>query len=205
MKTTSEIYNVNENFRNKAKNGFVRPTVGEHFASRKAFTDVEKPGSTTLLPETNGFLDVLSRSSKVQGAMYGYSVNTLTAGKFYFEEECFSTNSPTGMGILVRNASDDLDLCVFNGYNYSNWGPYASYHLDLGDIAGMALDVDVGTAKCYENGNYVKTCTWSPGIPIKLVHFVSTNNQNLNTISAQIKAGPDFTYDIPDGYSQLNY
>jgi len=42
MKTTSEIYNVNENFRNKAKNGFVRPTVGEHFASCKAFTDVVK-------------------------------------------------------------------------------------------------------------------------------------------------------------------
>jgi len=42
VQKTSEIYNVNENFRNKAKNGFVRPTVGEHFASRKAFSSVEK-------------------------------------------------------------------------------------------------------------------------------------------------------------------
>jgi len=37
MQKTSEIYKVNENYRNKAKEGFVRPTVGEHFASRKAF------------------------------------------------------------------------------------------------------------------------------------------------------------------------
>lgn len=204
MKLLSELYKVTlkKSIRGKASEGFIRPTIGQSFMSHKDFIEVV---NYRFMPETLGFLDVIEHPHWDGGWWKKHtvkeSVNVLSDGKWYLEQNVLYIFDPTSMYIEIVNADDGTRLAIDGGYTRSSG---YSLLLHTGDVMGLAIDVDNRRADFYENGVLKNTLIWPEYHPLKL----KTALQNHGTGDSvdprmgkiQINVGPDFSFPVPEGY-----
>lgn len=207
MKLLSDLYKVTlkRGIRGKAKEGFVRPTIGENFMSHKDFIKVV---SSKFMPETLGFLDVIEHPDWAgiwwKKVTTKESVNILTKGKWYLEQNILYIYHPTSARINILDADTDVMLASAAGYAKSLAGYL--YIANAGDVMGLAVDVDSRKADVYENGNLKGTLTWDNNYPLKLVAALQNHGTKVGDYvdpgmgKIQINPGPDFSYPVPDGY-----
>lgn len=196
----SDIYDVTLKRDNRGANkfGWIRPTVGECFVTHKDFNLIQ---ASYGLPETLGFFDIISTNAgALKGTYYKNSVNILTRGKYYLEQNALVIEDPVSMRVEISNANTGSLLA--NPIAYTRAGSTFDFILHQGDVMGIAIDVDNGEVDVYENGLLRGNHVWDGGQPLKLSAVLEDHGtQSIpTTCRAQINPGPNFSYNVPSGY-----
>jgi hypothetical protein len=201
VQNLSDLYDATfKKNRGKAAQGLIRPTLSEFFMSHKDFVEVELESSPILNPETGGFLDVLTEHGGSGDYKEASSVNTLTSGKYYIEHKIWISTRASSVHLYIIDSNNANNYILIWGFNFNSWPD--AYMVSEGDIIGYKIDVDNKEIGVYRNNNYVETKIWSfDSIYLKARSFCNSSA----SISTQIIPGPDFTYEVPEGYYYLRY
>jgi len=97
MTNLTDIYKIVHKNRGKAKEGFIRPTIGESFMSNKNFQEIVPEIVPEILPfEKVWTLDNPNAYDTSEGDQFGQSVaisETYTVVGAYYEDDAGGTNS----------------------------------------------------------------------------------------------------------------
>jgi len=136
---------------------------------------------------------------------------SVTSGKWYWEITCISGNNAA---IGVSNSAGALSTIGFAGGNswiyYQNAGGvyspsgFISYGTGwtVGDVIGVALDMDNGTLAFYKNGSSQGTAVNS-GLSGKSIEPLITNGGGSPNVNAANFGQRPFAYTAPSGFKAL--
>ena len=178
-------------------NDTVADSPTDNFATFNPLTAM----STITLSEGNLKAVVPSNESGYYSTVYG--TTGFSSGKFYWEATTSSSADGFIIGIDTRNTGASLTSnAIYNsgtyGYRFDNgnkwvngtqtsFGPSSS----VGDIIGIAIDMDAGTFKVYKNGSLVGTlATGITGTAIPLFQVWYTVNAHINFGQQPFKYDP---------------
>lgn len=212
----TEVYDVTlkKDAREAAKNGFIRPTIGESFMSHKDFVEVVsipvmQPTyfrSTTSMSISESNLRATSNGTWAYADLAGFK----ESGKWFVEFQNLNGDGwagpvnpdynagygyQRGQSIHVVNNYPTLG-CIYSNNAYV--GPIGAVNWFVGSYLGIAYDMGTGEIKVYINGDLKATYTVVEAYrPAKMTFSYCAMTQH----SAKVTPTRDLVhYPIPSGY-----
>lgn len=168
-------------------------------------------GATSIF--SNGNLTVSVNPSSSRAAIRGTVGHS--SGKWYWEVKIDSNSG--GMNTVVGVANSSMPLTDYVGQDGNGWGYWSSgnkFHSDggsggtaygatftVGDVIGVALDMDSGTITFYKNG--VSQSQAFSGLTGTLYPAISQGGTTTTTQFTADFGATTFVYSVPSGFSPL--
>ena len=166
----SSIYNIIHRNRGKARLGFIRPTVGEHFMSNRDFVEIKRinKADTYFIPFGYGSVSSDKLTVTCENWQGAFLVGAKTSGKWYAEFQMLTTNH-CWIGVVDPDTgkySYNSLKCIFASSIIGN-STYKAFSVNatsgryyIGDVVGWnqwdyveaAYDFDTATYSFYVNG-----------------------------------------------------
>jgi len=165
---------------------------------------------------SNGNLDAaLTSSSSLDQRNLAQATMLTESGKWYFEVEPVSSTNNTPSRLIVGIAGKAFNTDDFR-YGSVHYRPYIGEirednnslatglpSTNIGDIIGVAYDLDASTFSIYVNGTFVSTVSFTVSGPFR--PFIINGDAAVQTINASVNFGQRaFTYTAPSGYKAMS-
>ena len=217
-RTTGCLNNINSNAESETTYDLMKDTpslVDENAANFAVINPLVGPSADTI---SEGNLKI---ATSLSYAAFSHTRATIgvSSGKWYWEVEWDATSATSAESCIGITTAvlNPYSQCIGQGaanvsYGYRNdaqkfsGGSVSSYGATytVGDVIGVALDLDAGTLAFYKNGSAQGTAyssisgTYFPGIS-----DVDNNNSRNSTFIANFGQRP-FAYTPPTGFLKLN-